>query len=258
MASKEGQNQDEAVESGDPAVIPITALLQGFQERDKNPGQTSFKKTLSPVLIANLLLSAVLFVTICKIGFQGIKLREEVDQLTQENRQLAWKLESVREEVHTSSENLQDEPTTPSKTSSEKARELDSPAELQENLDAQRQEREQTVARLEQEEQKRKDLEREAVIDKRLSTRDETTEEAITRKPTLKGKAPESSATESQETITGKPVKGTVHVIRKGENLYRIGIKYAVPWETLVKYNNLTDAKAIYVGQRIRIPKSEE
>jgi LysM repeat protein len=93
-------------------------------------------------------------------------------------------------------------------------------AQLQAKLDSERRVHEQTAERREEEAEERKDLE--------------------------------------EEPSTGKPVKETVHVIREGENLFRIGISYGVPWKILLKFNDLADADAIYVGQKIRIPRVEE
>ena len=49
-------------------------------------------------------------------------------------------------------------------------------------------------------------------------------------------------------------VQGTYHVVRAGENLYRIGKAYDVRYEELARLNNLRDASQIRVGQRIFIP----
>jgi len=48
--------------------------------------------------------------------------------------------------------------------------------------------------------------------------------------------------------------QGTYHVVRPGENLYRIGQAYDVRYEELARLNNLRDASQIRVGQRIFIP----
>ena len=55
----------------------------------------------------------------------------------------------------------------------------------------------------------------------------------------------------------GRPVarvQGTYHVVRAGENLYRIGKAYDVRHEELARLNNLRDAGQLRVGQRIFIP----
>jgi LysM repeat protein len=67
-------------------------------------------------------------------------------------------------------------------------------------------------------------------------------------------KANEYTIASDYETIVGDRVQETVHIIRKGENLFRIGLKYGMPWETLTSYNNLSYPGQIYVGQILKIP----
>ncbi len=67
-------------------------------------------------------------------------------------------------------------------------------------------------------------------------------------------KANEYTLASDCETIVGDRVQETVHIIRKGENLFRIGLKYRMPWETLTRYNNLLYPEQIHVGQILKIP----
>lgn len=46
----------------------------------------------------------------------------------------------------------------------------------------------------------------------------------------------------------------TVHIVQAGENLYRIGLRYNVPFTRLASYNGIADPTIIYVGQCIAIP----
>jgi LysM repeat protein len=131
-------------------------------------------------------------------------------------------------------------------------------SELHTRLDSERKAHEQTVRRLEEEAEKRKDLEEKPITVKAHASRNAATRRPVSGQATSAGKTDEYRATEVQETSMGKPIKETVHVIREGDNLYRIGIKYGVSWKTLVKFNNLVDANAIYVGQKIRIPRLEK
>jgi murein DD-endopeptidase MepM/ murein hydrolase activator NlpD len=52
----------------------------------------------------------------------------------------------------------------------------------------------------------------------------------------------------------GAAAQGTYHVVRPGENLYRIGKAYDIGYEELARLNNLRDPGQIRVGQRIFIP----
>jgi LysM repeat protein len=44
------------------------------------------------------------------------------------------------------------------------------------------------------------------------------------------------------------------HVVEAGENLYRIGLKYGLPWQTIAEANGITDPTQVYVGQQLVIP----
>ncbi len=44
------------------------------------------------------------------------------------------------------------------------------------------------------------------------------------------------------------------HVVRPGENLYRIGKAYGIPYQTIARVNGISDPARIYPGQRLRIP----
>jgi LysM repeat protein len=47
---------------------------------------------------------------------------------------------------------------------------------------------------------------------------------------------------------------GATHVVKAGENLYRIGLQYGVSWSSIAAANNLTNANLIFVGQELCIP----
>lgn len=65
---------------------------------------------------------------------------------------------------------------------------------------------------------------------------------------TLAGCAPRTAAPPA------KRVQGIYHVVRPGENLYRIGKAYDVSYEELARLNRLRAAGQIRVGQQIFIP----
>lgn len=46
---------------------------------------------------------------------------------------------------------------------------------------------------------------------------------------------------------------GNVHVVRRGENLYRISLRYGTTVQAIMQANNLSST-IIYVGQRLRMP----
>ncbi len=53
-----------------------------------------------------------------------------------------------------------------------------------------------------------------------------------------------------------KPAKrtGVYHVVKKGENLYRIGKAYGLDYTALARINRITDARDIKIGRRLFIP----
>ena len=55
--------------------------------------------------------------------------------------------------------------------------------------------------------------------------------------------------------VIATPALGsTVHVVQRGENLYRIGLRYGVTVNALVAANGLRNANHVWVGQRLVIP----
>ena len=63
-----------------------------------------------------------------------------------------------------------------------------------------------------------------------------------------------SSRTAAPPPNTAKKIDGVHHVVRAGENLYRIGKAYDVPFAELARFNGIRDAAQIRAGQRIFIP----
>ena len=53
---------------------------------------------------------------------------------------------------------------------------------------------------------------------------------------------------------SSRPVSNVFHIVKPGENLFRIGKAYDVSFDELAKANRLKDPNQIYVGQRILIP----
>jgi murein DD-endopeptidase MepM/ murein hydrolase activator NlpD len=52
----------------------------------------------------------------------------------------------------------------------------------------------------------------------------------------------------------GRP-EGTVHVVRPGENLYRIGLHYGVSVAAIARANDIRDERQLEVGTRLWIPR---
>ncbi|MDX1613434.1 MAG: LysM peptidoglycan-binding domain-containing protein [Candidatus Promineifilaceae bacterium] len=48
-----------------------------------------------------------------------------------------------------------------------------------------------------------------------------------------------------------------IHVVQPGENLFRIGLRYGIPYQELAAYNNIPNPALIDVGQEIRIPPEQ-
>lgn len=52
-----------------------------------------------------------------------------------------------------------------------------------------------------------------------------------------------------------RSAKGVYHTVRAGDNLYRIGKRYGVSPDTLVRANGIRDVTDLKVGQRLYIPR---
>ncbi len=66
--------------------------------------------------------------------------------------------------------------------------------------------------------------------------------------------APASSTPIDTTTASASNFSGQVHVVQQGENLFRIGLRYGVPFRQLAAFNGIADPTRIVVGQEIRIP----
>lgn len=53
--------------------------------------------------------------------------------------------------------------------------------------------------------------------------------------------------------VHGPP--GTIHYVRAGENLYRIGLHYGVEPAVIARENGIRDVRALRVGQRLFVPR---
>jgi N-acetylmuramoyl-L-alanine amidase len=70
------------------------------------------------------------------------------------------------------------------------------------------------------------------------------------------GTVPTNTPVPGVPTVTpGVPGAATTYVVQAGDNLFRIGLKFGIPWTTIQSYNNLPST-LIYVGQVLNIPGS--
>jgi LysM repeat protein len=53
---------------------------------------------------------------------------------------------------------------------------------------------------------------------------------------------------------TAQPGAATTYVVRRGDNLYRIALRYNMGYLHLAQYNGIANPARIYVGQVLRIP----
>lgn len=63
-----------------------------------------------------------------------------------------------------------------------------------------------------------------------------------------------SLPTFAQEILPTPTAAVTVHVVQRGENLYRIAMRYGVSIEELSRLNGITNPGSIQVGQRLLVP----
>jgi LysM repeat protein len=50
------------------------------------------------------------------------------------------------------------------------------------------------------------------------------------------------------------PAGGTTYVVQRGDNLFRIALRYNLSYLYLAQYNGIANPARIYVGQVLRIP----
>jgi LysM repeat protein len=54
--------------------------------------------------------------------------------------------------------------------------------------------------------------------------------------------------------VPAPPSGGSTYVVRRGDNLFRISLRYGISYVYLAQYNVIADPSRIYVGQVLRIP----
>lgn len=54
----------------------------------------------------------------------------------------------------------------------------------------------------------------------------------------------------------GRPSGGTVHIVRRGENLFRLALRYGVSLRALAQANGLSNPNYVVAGQSLRIPEA--
>jgi len=63
-----------------------------------------------------------------------------------------------------------------------------------------------------------------------------------------------TDTTTTPTTTTASCNYTRTHTVSAGENLFRIGLRYGVPYQTLAACNSIGDPTRIYVGQQISVP----
>jgi LysM repeat protein len=53
---------------------------------------------------------------------------------------------------------------------------------------------------------------------------------------------------------TQVPTQPRTHVVQRGENLFRIALRYGVSYPVLAQVNGIIDPNRIYVGQVLNLP----
>jgi LysM repeat protein len=62
------------------------------------------------------------------------------------------------------------------------------------------------------------------------------------------------TATPSNPNVVPPVTGGIVHIVRRGENLFRISLRYGVTVQAIASANSLTNPSRIFAGQRLIIP----
>jgi nucleoid-associated protein YgaU len=50
------------------------------------------------------------------------------------------------------------------------------------------------------------------------------------------------------------PTEQRTHIVQRGENLFRIGLRYGMSWEIIARANGISDPSQVYAGQKLVIP----
>lgn len=84
---------------------------------------------------------------------------------------------------------------------------------------------------------------------------DESTDESDVAADTADEAATDSAEQDTEETVatTDTAVPAT-HTVAVGENLFRIGLKYNLPWVDIANENNLANPHILSVGQELKLP----
>jgi spore germination protein len=59
------------------------------------------------------------------------------------------------------------------------------------------------------------------------------------------------------QPVSAAPDECTVHIVRRGENLYRISLRYGVSMWAIARANGIANPNRIYAGQRLVIPAGQ-
>ncbi len=73
--------------------------------------------------------------------------------------------------------------------------------------------------------------------------------------PTSPSGVPTHTPTPTPTSPPRTPGAPTVHIVRRGENLFRIALKYNTTVEAIAAANNIRNPHLIYVGQKLTIPR---
>jgi len=73
--------------------------------------------------------------------------------------------------------------------------------------------------------------------------------------PTSPSGVPTQTPTSTPTSPPGTPGAPIVHVVQRGENLFRIALRYNTTVEAIAAANGIRNPQFIYVGQRLTIPQ---
>ena len=65
---------------------------------------------------------------------------------------------------------------------------------------------------------------------------------------------PVTGTTAAADPDGESPGAEQTYIVQQGDTLYRIGLRYGVTWQTLMRHNSMYDPAELFAGRRLKVP----